>query len=468
MNHQTSWDLRRPTPAGSVALPLGNGTHAGTELDDQGRLTLAGSGTQGPIGRHDTRQTLSGQWTSAVLDRQAHGLAGAARANWLAQWLAPVHYTKHPGNPLFGPEQTAGKFGWVNGVAVIPIDGGKRYRMFFAGRKGEGIGMAEADASAPTVWRQHPGNPVLRPVADNWEGDAINQPRICKVTETHWRMYYTGWGLKGVQGSPWAMGLAETHDQGLTWTRVSPDPIMEREPSPSYDDGGVFVPHLVRFGDDWLSYYTAYQLTGPGQQSIHLCLARSSDGVKWSKFPGNPVFGDDFSDGAKRSVTSRCFVRLVDGVFQLWYTFGKPGYRIYYAESTDGIRFERYQPSAEAPTMLDAPNWIIPLSPKPHWDDDITCYPEVQVVGDEYRMWYCGNGFGTVGYASAKVGAKLAVSVRAGTSETPGATWSDWAALEAGAALPAGRFVQLRVALSRPNGETPSPRLTLPQLYPAG
>ena len=150
-------------------------------------------------------------------------------------------------------------------------------------------------------------------------------------------------------------------------------------------------------------WYTAARIHPDGHQNIHLCLATSPDCVHWRKHEGNPVLGDDFTDGAPRSVTSRCFVRHEAGVFQMWYSFAKPDYRIRYAESLDGIEWER--------SPVDP---VLGPSPRPAWDDAMVEYPEIQVADGVYRLWYCGNGFGTVGYAEGRAESGVEVWLRSG------------------------------------------------------
>ncbi len=142
-------------------------------------------------------------------------------------------------------------------------------------------------------------------------------------------------------GTSWALGLAESRDGGLTWARCGEDPILERGGLGAPDEGAAVVPSIICVGDEWWMWYTAARIHPDGHQNIHLCLATSADCVHWRKHEGNPVLGDDFTDGAQRSVTSRCFMRHEAGVFQMWYSFAKPDYRIRYAESLDGIEWER-------------------------------------------------------------------------------------------------------------------------------
>lgn len=183
-------------------VDLKGGVCKSLQVDSCGRLRLAALSANGS----------EGAYVSPVQDM---GKAGTILADWIAQWTTPQRWEKFAGNPVYGPHQTGAWDDWCNGVSIIRNADNATYKMYYAGRKGAGIGFAEARMEEPTVWKEHPASPVITPRADDWEGDMINQPRVVKVTESHWRMYYTGWGFPG-QGTTWAMGLAESHDAGVT------------------------------------------------------------------------------------------------------------------------------------------------------------------------------------------------------------------------------------------------------------
>ena len=405
------------------AVDVGFGPSVGGIRDGRGRLRLE---------RVGSAYASRGEILSYVLQVPP---GRACSLDWIEQWTAPQHYEKHPGNPIYGPGQSGAWDSWTNGVSIVPFDGGARYRMYYSGTDGEGIGFAEASADDPTCWREHLASPVLVPRADNWEGNRLNQPRVVKVTEAHWRMYYTGWAYDG-PGTTWALGLAESYDGGTTWGRVQDAPIHPRGDPDSYDGGGACVPMVIRVGDEWWMWYTAAQVNRAGHQNIHLCLATSDDGVRWRKHPANPVLGDDFSDGAPRSVTSRCFVRYDDGVFRMWYSFAKPDYRILYAESLDGIEWER---SPVAP--------VLGTSEAPAWDDVMVEYPEVQIVDGVCRLWFCGNGFGSVGYAEARPHSGVDISFRTGRTAIPDESWGGWQPATRRHTISAEGYLQVRAQL---------------------
>lgn len=410
--------------ATTKSVVLTDGTLEGTALDDKQRVRLAKSGEA---------YADKGTFISKPVDL---GSAGTTTVNWIEQWTAPQKWIKSDKNPILTPKQTGPWDGWTNGVAILRNPDEKSYKMFYAGQKG--IGFAEAAIDDPLTWNEHPSSPVLKTNGNYWEGSKINQPRVVKVTDTHWRMYYTGWGEKVDYGVPWAMGLAESFDAGLTWKRHGDgEPIMERGPKGSYDDGAVFVPDVRRVGDKWMMWYCALKVI-PGRQSIHLCAATSDDGIKWTKCDdANPVITHDFSVGHTRNVASRCHVRIDDGVFRMWYTHGNPDYKIRYAESLDGLHFER----SPIHVVLDA------SKDKTAWDGKIVEYPTLDVVDGKWRLWFCGNGYGSVGYADGVVETGVKLYVRSGDKNEPDDSWSVWTPVTRGTPITVKRYMQVKADL---------------------
>lgn len=84
-------------------------------------------------------------------------------------------------------------------------------------------------------------------------------------------------------GYPLRIALARSRD-GSIWTRV-PGVVMEEGPYGSFDESAVADPSVIRAGDFFYMFYL-------GQDRAvrqRLGLARSPDGIKWTKLRSNPV-----------------------------------------------------------------------------------------------------------------------------------------------------------------------------------
>lgn len=217
-----------------------------------------------------------------------------------------------------------------------------------------------------------PDNPVFSPRAEEWDSADVADP--CLVTDSFpWRLFYDGNGGQGYD-----IGLATSADNGATWQRTAGNqPVVARAShSIQWESNHVTSPCVVRHGTvDFLWYAgTASSLPAVGYQ---IGLATSSDGYTWVKHNGGvapvlplgaPGSGEDFSISEPHVLWD-----VAQNRFRMWYAgayaiFGIPRFRIYTAESTDGI----------------------------HWtgrtlvlDDGYACSaPWVTVQGGMYRMVY--------------------------------------------------------------------------------
>lgn len=447
--------------SGAAASPVSNFNLSSGKCEGVELVQTADGSRQLRLQKQDGQYRTEGRYLSAVVP-VSRGVA----LSWIPQWVTPQRYKKHSANPIYGPGDpkpfsgpltgaarftpakplsTSGKWDhWTNGVGIVRSADEKHYHMYYADQK-NGIGFAVASINKPTEWKEHPTSPVLKPLGEpHWEGARLNQPRLAKVTDTHWRMYYTGWG----QGL-WRMGLAESFDGGVTWKRYSDDPILPLGPKGSFDSEAACVPMVVKSGNLWKMWYTGSQNR---KESINICYATSSDGIHWNKHSENPVLSTIKDSQWETGVISRPFVLEEDGIVKMWYSMRGPTYRIGYAESLDGIHWER---SPISP--------ILDVSPS-GWDHDMVEYPEIDIVNGVYRMWYCGNGFGTVGYSEGISDTRLEIRTRTGPTPAPDNSWSDWSDLyrkPLGQPLlsPTQRYLQMAVHFRSANPQlTPSLR----------
>jgi predicted GH43/DUF377 family glycosyl hydrolase len=136
-----------------------------------------------------------------------------------------------------------------------------------------------------------------------------------------------------------------------------------------------------------------------------------------------------------------------EGVFKMWYNakgFGDGtsvgDYRIGYAESLDGIQWER------SPTLP-----VLGASGR-GWDSQMVEYPEVLKLDDRYYLYYCGNEYGSIGYAEGRSTTSATVEMRTGSSATPDSNWTGWNSSAVDSTLENAReYVQIRVTLRSAN-----------------
>jgi hypothetical protein len=143
--------------------------------------------------------------------------------------------------------------------------------------------------------------------------------------------------------------------------------------------------------DDWRIWYTAFCGADYRPERAHwlwdlrtqIRYARSRDGIHWDKPADNVVLDLDRARG-EILLTRPMIVREPDG-YRMWYcvrTVDKP-YYIGYAESADGLQWERKPAGIEASAT--------------GWDSELICYAYVLKEDDRYLMFYNGNGYGATG-----------------------------------------------------------------------
>lgn len=121
-------------------------------------------------------------------------------------------------------------------------------------------------------------------------------------------------------------------------------------------------------------------------------VAFSDDGIHWSE--PQITLAYDESTGWEDRISRNCVLKI-DGLYKMWYTGQARGHSyIGYAESTDGIHFERK--SAEPIMMSEFP-----------WERESVMNPCVLFENGEYRMWYsAGETYepNVLAYATSKDG----------------------------------------------------------------
>ncbi len=262
---------------------------------------------------------------------------------------------------------------------VLP-DG--RPRLYFSSRDEWGrsyIGSAELDLlSAQAAVRVNP-RPLLAPGPRGAFDDSGVTTSCLVCHEGRQFLYYTGWSLARTVPFYLFVGCAVSLD-GKHFERVSPAPILERIDIDPYLTASPWV--LLEDGR-WRMWYVSCTewgiVDGEPQHSYHVKYAESDDGLNWRR---DGIVSIDFAQG-EHAISRPCVVRDGD-IYRMWFSARGPAYRIGYAESRDGVSWERKDEQAG-------------ISSSGEWDSDMQAYPAVFDYGGRRYLLYNGNGYGRTG-----------------------------------------------------------------------
>ena len=262
-----------------------------------------------------------------------------------------------------------------------------RARVFFTGRDEENrgrIGACDVDLATLTV---DPDSITREPLLDPGPLGAFDESGCtvsCVVRQGHrWLLYYTGWMLGRTVPFYLAAGLAVSEDDGRTFRRHSPAPLLDRN---AVDPFLTASPAVLRDDGIWRMWYVsaiAWERRPEGLRHRYLIkFAESDDGIHWRR-DGRvaiPFEGDD------EYAMGRPHVIKEGSVYRMWFCVRGDWYRIAYAESADGLVWRRC--TETAPTAGE-------------WDAEMQAYPMVLPDGARWLMFYNGNGYGRTGFGCA-------------------------------------------------------------------
>jgi predicted GH43/DUF377 family glycosyl hydrolase len=219
---------------------------------------------------------------------------------------------------------------------------------------------ALAQSSDGRAWTKR--GRVLSPDPATWEGNYIAANGSALVEKSKWSYWY-----QSGEGIP-QIGLARS-DDGLHW-RKEPQPVLLPGPRGSWDERGVADPYVLKLGGEYYIYYLGQNRAR--QQQIG--LARSTDGIHWTKLRSNPVME---APATGNGIGEPAVWQWKGWYWMLYTARSKTEQRaLMQARSRDGVHWEQVGE---------------PIRGDQAWDRDVVCDPTVVVDGDRTLLWFGGG-----------------------------------------------------------------------------
>ena len=259
--------------------------------------------------------------------------------------------------------------------------------MFFSSRNKQNIsyvGFAVCDLEQGGKVLEYSSNPVLEPgELGSFDDNGVTPSCLMELDNGELAMYYIGWNPGSTVRMHLFGGLAISEDGGSTFNRWSKAPIIERCPTDPFLNTAPWVVKVEKG-------YRMYYVSGTGWlhkdlPRYNIKLARSDDGKVWRR-DGHVCI--DYKNETENAL-ARPYVVYEDGVWKMWFAHKGDSYRLGYAESLNGLDWERDDKMAG----LDVSNG--------GFDTDMVEYAAIVKYGGRHFMFYNGNNYGYDGIGLA-------------------------------------------------------------------
>jgi predicted GH43/DUF377 family glycosyl hydrolase len=292
---------------------------------------------------------------------------------------------------IFEPD---GSLWWAKRYAAIPTPvllDDNTIRIIISSRDDEGvsrIGYLDVDAGDPAEIKAVSQEPILDiGTAGNFDDNGVLPSCYIDLGEKK-LLFYMGF-LLGVKVRYYIFsGLAVSEDNGKTFARASRVPILDRNEQDLFFRTAPFV---VNEDNKWRMWYIGGgEWTDVGGKAVpvyRMKYLESKDYGYW-KDAGKTCL--DFVNEDEHGF-GRPYVFKENGAYKMFYSIRlrSRGYRTGYAESADGLTWERRDEEAGIDVSGDG------------WDSEMICFASIIKVRNNTVMFYNGNNYGETGLGYA-------------------------------------------------------------------
>ena len=252
------------------------------------------------------------------------------------------------------------------------------------------LGIGEAIGQF--TWTKDARNPVFSGVSGAWSNNVFDVCVLFNTDSSRYEMWFDACPGPSSDPSwrPYSIGFAVSKD-GINWTMPSPSPVLTLDAG-KWDNYTAESPEVIRENGQYKMWYISWVNSTSSQ---YLGYATSPDGVHWTKYSGNPVFGPGTATW-EAGGPSEVSIIPFQGGYKMWYTGLTANFAasaIGYATSVDGVNWKR--------DTVHSP--VLNAGASGQWDDAGVGISDVLGIGDSLYMWYT-SGVKWTGLAVSKDG----------------------------------------------------------------
>lgn len=268
--------------------------------------------------------------------------------------------------PLPNPVLPRGPAGaWDSSDALNPsvVAAGSQLFNFYSGFDGSAWHTGLAVSSDGFKWTRK--GKTLSP-DQPWEQDYIAANGTAVHAAGEFLYWYQGGRLPRI-------GLARSPD-GVSWIKRL-NPVLQPGPRGSWDERGVADPYVIAAGGTYYMFYLGQDRA----RRQRLGLARSGDGITWTKLRANPILELGAFGAFDENGLGEPAVWHANGLYWMLYT-GRDrneNRRMGLASSPDGVHWTR------VPSPL--------IAGDRDWDSKVVCDATVIPASEGVRVWFGGG-----------------------------------------------------------------------------
>lgn len=295
---------------------------------------------------------------------------------------------------IFSP---SGEYDWMQTHAMMPVfdmTDEENARVYFSARDNKGRSQGayiEIDLNDPLKVKKISEEPVLKLGQLGAFDDSGIMPTCLVNSGNKKYLYYNGWTLgKNVPFFSFN-GVAISSDAGENFEKISRGPSVLY--SNDVDPYSTFAPSVMIDDGVWKIWYVSLikwiETDGRLIHYYNIRYAESTDGINFER-EGKVCI--DFANEFEYAI-ARPFVIKENGIYKMWYSFRESEkiktYRIGYAESENGTDWVRKDNEVGLDVSDDG------------WDSEMIEYAYIYDFKGKRYMLYNGNSFGKTGVGLA-------------------------------------------------------------------